>query len=92
MSRISVIPLEPGRYEVEVREGGTTTSHKVAVPSDLLDELGLSDLDPLAVVQETFAFLLDREPATSILTQFSLDQVPRYFPDFYEELRVRLGS
>ena len=92
MSRISVIPLEPGRYAVEVREGDTTTAHKVAVPDDFLDELGLTDLDPLAVVQETFAFLLDREPASSILPNFSLDQVPRYFPDFYQELRARLGS
>ena len=92
MSRVSVIPLEPGRYGVEVREGDTTTAHKVAVPDDLLDDLGLTDLDPLAVVQETFAFLLDREPASSILPHFSLDQVPRYFPDFYEELQARLGS
>lgn len=92
MSRISVTPLEPGRYGVEVREADTTTSHKVAVPRDLLDDLGLSDLDPAAVVEETFAFLLDREPASSILSQFSLDQVPRYFPDYYEELQARLST
>lgn len=92
MSRISVYPLEPGRYGVEVTEGDTTTTHKVAIPDDLLHHLGVTNLDPVAVVQETFAFLLDREPASSILPDFSLDDVPRYFPDFYEQLRVRLGS
>jgi hypothetical protein len=92
MGRIKVTPLGSGRYRVEVQEGNLTTSHEVGVPGGLLDDLGLSDVDPASLVEETFVFLLDREPAGSILPRFSLDQVPRYFPEYYDELRARLTT
>lgn len=90
MSEITITPMEPGHYGVQVTEGDTITSHRVAVPGSLLDDLGLDAVDPELVVRETIGFLLDREPATSIMTEFSLDQVPRFFPDYYDELRARL--
>ena len=91
MSDITVRSLGPGRFGVQVREGEVTTSHKVAVSDALLDDLGLRDADPGTVVRETFAFLLDREPASAIQGDFPLEQVATRFPDFYAELRVRVG-
>jgi hypothetical protein len=41
-------------------------------------------------VRETIEFLLEREPATAILPEFSLNDVARYFPEFPEELQRRL--
>jgi len=35
--------------------------------------------------------LLDREPATSIMKEFSLDQISRFFPDYTDELLRRLS-
>lgn len=90
MSEITVTAKEPGRYGVQVTEGETTTSHRVAVPDALLGDLGLEGVDPDLVVRETIGFLLDREPATSIMDEFSLDQVSGFFPDFYDELRARV--
>jgi hypothetical protein len=92
VSRITVRPLEPTRYGVEVTEGQVTTTHKVAVPPDFLDDLGIPDLDPGVVVEEAFAFLLDRVPASAIQGDFPIDQIARRHPDFYDELRSRLGS
>ena len=92
MSEITVTAMEPGTYGVQVTEGDTTTSHRVTVPEALLDDLGLVDVEPELVVRETIGFLLDREPATSILAEFSLEQVPGFFPDFYDELRSRLQT
>jgi hypothetical protein len=43
------------------------------------------------VVRESFNFLLEREPATSILREFSLYDIARYFPEFPDELRRRLS-
>jgi hypothetical protein len=83
--------MEPETYGVLVEEGNTRTSHRVRVPSALLDDLDLTDVDPVVIVEESFGFLLDREPATSILESFSLDDVPKHFPDFYDELRSRLS-
>lgn len=92
MSDIRVMPLEPDHFSVEVREGTVTRVHKVAVPPQLLDDLGLAGIDQAEIVHETFAFLLDREPGSAILGEFALDQVASYFPDFYDELKVRLRA
>jgi hypothetical protein len=92
MTDVVITPLEPGRFQAEVTEGHLTTSHRVLVPNGLLDELGLADVDRERIVRETISFLLDREPATSILPEFSLEDVPRYFPEFYEELGRRLSA
>ena len=92
MSDITITPMEPGHYGVQISEGDTTTSHRVAVPDALLDDLGLNGVDPELVVRETIGFLLDREPATSIMDEFSLEQVSGFFPDYYDELRARLEA
>jgi hypothetical protein len=43
-----------------------------------------------ALVRASFAFLLDREPASSILPKFSLDVIPRYFPEYRREIQSYL--
>lgn len=92
MTDIVITPLEPGRYRAEVSEGHLTTSHRVVVSDELLEELGIAAVAHERVVQETMRFLLEREPATSILPEFSLDDIPRYFPEFYEDLRLRVSG
>ncbi|MDQ4088879.1 MAG: hypothetical protein M3163_01005, partial [Actinomycetota bacterium] len=77
---------------VEVTEGEETTSHRVIVPPSLLDDWGLDDSDCEAVVRESFAFLMEREPASSILPEFSLAIIPRYFPEYRDELPDRLSG
>ena len=42
-------------------------------------------------MRASFAFLLDREPAGSILPRFSLDIISRYFPEYPTELRQYLA-
>ena len=91
MTEIDVTPMEPMRFGVQVREGDTTTSHRVEVPDDFLDNLRLTELDPAAVVKESFVFLLEREPATSIMRQFSLWDIRTYFPEYPDELQRRLA-
>ena len=84
-------PLEEAAFGVEVTEGDETTNHRVTIPEGLLDELGLAGTDPADVVRESFSFLLEREPATSILQEFALPEIEGYFPEFREELPRRLG-
>ena len=92
MSDIAVTPLDEGAFGVRVTEGDVHTDHRVTVPDDLLDDLGLAGADRGTVVREAFAFLLEREPATSILPEFSLDEIGRYFPEFTTELPRRLTT
>ena len=91
MSEITVTAMGPGQFGVQVREGDTTTSHQVTVPDELIEELGLPDVDQEELVEESFAFLLEREPATSILEEFPLTTISRYFPEYPDELRSRLS-
>ena len=41
---------------------------------------------------QSFEFLLEREPATSILRRFSLHVIGDYFPDYGAEMRRRAGA
>lgn len=91
MSEIQVTPMGPGRFGVQVREGDVETSHQVTVPEPFLDELGLGDADQEQVVRESIAFLLEREPATSIMQEFDLPTISRFFSDYPEELGRRLS-
>ena len=90
MTEVAVTPMEPGRFGVQVTEGTATTSHVVRVDDGALERLGLADADPERVVRESILFLLEREPATSILSDFSLEDIGRYFPEYTEEIPARL--
>lgn len=92
MSEITVTAMEPDHYGVQITEGQNTTSHRVFVPPALLDDLGLVDVDRERLVRETIGFLLAREPATSIMAEFALDDVPAHFPEYYDELQTRLAG
>ncbi|MBV8194641.1 MAG: hypothetical protein JOY80_03855 [Candidatus Dormibacteraeota bacterium] len=43
------------------------------------------------LVSESFRFLLEREPVTSILESFDLSVIERYFPEYRHEMADRLG-
>jgi bifunctional DNA-binding transcriptional regulator/antitoxin component of YhaV-PrlF toxin-antitoxin module len=91
MTDIAITPMEPGTFGVEVTEGTVTTGHRVTVPADLLDDLVLTDEDPVLVVRASVEFLLEREPAAAMLDEFSIADIPGYFPEYYDELKARLG-
>ena len=91
----AVITITPaGRHEfgVEVTEGSETTSHKVIVPPSLLDDWGLEETHSEDVIRASFAFLMEREPASSILPEFSLAIISRYYPEYKDELPERLDQ
>ena len=92
MGGIRISAAGPHEFGVEVTDGDQSTSHRVIVPPSLLAGWGLDDEDAEAVVRESFSFLLEREPADSILPEFSLAIISRYFPEYTEELPARLGA
>lgn len=78
-------------FDVRVRQGGSLSHHVVTVPSALAAHLGHPDADPERLVALSFAFLLEREPASSILRHFALDVIERYFPEYRQEMGRRLA-
>jgi len=76
-----------GTFHVEVRDGAVTTTHTVTVPPDLPQALGWAPGREGALVEQSFRFLIEREPATSILRRFSLEVIGDYFPEYRREMR-----
>jgi len=76
--------------EVTVREGSRDVStHRVSVAPEDLERLVPGAPDPADLVERSFAFLLDREPPSSILRSFDLPLIGRYFPEYEQEIRRR---
>lgn len=97
--QVSCEPVGPGegwRCSVRVADRGRTASFDVTArdPSGYLppgaDATNEAEIDRL--VSETFVFLLEREPVSSILSSFDLAVVTRYFPEYPAEIRRRLGG
>ena len=80
--RIAVTVRASGEAHVaEVTvNGAATTTHRVRVSRAELARYGGGDVAD--VVRRSFEFLLAREPNTSILREFDLSTIERYFPDF----------
>jgi glycine/D-amino acid oxidase-like deaminating enzyme len=83
-ARVAVACTAQGRdyrCEVTVYEGGSWTRHVVRLSGHDLERWarGRSAED---LVRDSFAFLLQREPKESILKEFDLSIIKRYFPDY----------
>jgi hypothetical protein len=90
--RIQATRGTDGTFSVEVHDGAVTTSHTVTVPPHLPEALGFAPDNETALVRQSFEFLLEREPATSILRRFSLDVIGDYFPEYAQEMARRVDK
>jgi hypothetical protein len=76
------------RYTVRV---GDRTTHTVTAPASSLQRLLAPGETAQAGIERALHFLLDREPAESILSRFALDDIARYFPSFWTEMARTRG-
>ena len=79
--------------EVALDQAGERTHHTVTVTPGDLNRWGegshREDVENL--VGRSFDFLLEREPASSILRRFDLSVIPRYFPEYDQVFGRRAG-
>ena len=92
MAEVTVVEQGGGTFLVTVATGSATTSHTVRVPAGLATTLGCAHVPEADLVRRSFAFLLEREPPSSILRTFSLEQIGDYFPDYPAVLRRALSG
>jgi hypothetical protein len=64
--------------------------HLVTVSRGELARLAPGHWEPTQLVEESFRFLLEREPATSILRKFAISDIERYFPDYPDVIARRI--
>ncbi|HSR24156.1 MAG TPA: hypothetical protein VLW53_11435 [Candidatus Eisenbacteria bacterium] len=78
-------------YDVTITDdAGAATHHCVSVPEPLLAELGVTAAQEPTLVRASLVYLLEREPAGSILRRFSLADIATYFPDYPTDISHRL--
>ena len=77
-------------FSVEVGGRKSGTSHVVTVHRRDLDRLTPGDVTAAELVEESFRFLLEREPKESILSRFDLTTIEDYFPEYEREIEKRL--
>lgn len=85
---LTVTALGARSWRVDLDGAG---SYEVSVPEGYLETLGLAAFAPERVLEESFRFLLEREPASAILRRFELSVIARYFPEYEKEIRRRLA-
>ena len=68
------------------------TRHRVRVTRHDLARLDPGATDPVALVRASFDFLLEREPKESIMREFDLTVISRYFPDYETEIRHHISQ
>jgi hypothetical protein len=79
--QISVESSGGAVYRVVVTQGRSKTSHEVTLTPE--DEARYApDSTPERLLEASFEFLLEREPASSILSRFALPVIERYFPEY----------
>jgi len=66
------------------------TRHRVRISREELERYGGSDVGGL--VRRSFEFLLEREPPESILREFDLSAIERYFPEYARVIRSPRGD
>ena len=72
-------------YRVVVTQGRTETKHEVTVtPEDVARYA--PGATPERLLEASFEFLLEREPASSILSRFALPVIERYFLEYPREI------
>jgi hypothetical protein len=90
MTDIRVKSAGNEEYEVTIDASGERTVHRVRVTERDRLQFG-PKATPEQLLQESFRFLLEREPPSSILSRFDLPVIGKYFPEYPAEIRKRLG-
>jgi hypothetical protein len=91
MAEIRVTHVGADEYSIEVQDRGGSTRHVVEVTLAALDRFA-GGTRAERLLEESFRFLLEREPKEAILRRFEISEIARYFPDYPAEIRRRLGS
>lgn len=86
MFDIRISKVSPDLFNVEVI-GNTKTTHSVSLNDDYHDKLTNKGSSKEDLIRRSFEFLLEREGNESILSEFNLKDINKYFPEFEERIR-----
>ena len=96
MSVVDVQKISEGKKEslfsVTVIDLKGSSEHLVAMNNDFYESYGISrEIKSEAIIEESYKFLLEREPKEAIMNQFNLSLIEKYFPQYRDEIKKRLS-
>lgn len=68
-------------------EAGSESAQRVTLSQSNYRRLSAGKIEPAELIKRSFEFLLAREPKESILPEFDLPLIGRYFPEYERELK-----
>ena len=91
---ISATLVDLYTYEVVVEgsEAVSETRHRVKLRPEYYQKLCGGTITHEWLIIQSFKFLLEREPNTAILSEFDLEEICRYFPEYEAEITARIGK
>ena len=87
MVSIKINEIKKNNFLVEVNDK-VKTSHNVVIHDKVYQQLTNGEISKYELLEKSFAFLLDREPNTSILTNFEIQIISHYFSDYANCVRT----
>ena len=87
--KIDIKKIDNDNFEVKVLNR-TTTSHKVNLDDNIYKKMTNKKISKLKLIELSFEFLLKRESNTSILSAFELSIINNYFPEFENEITIKI--
>lgn len=90
MATIRVEPLDDEEFRVEVEDETGSSRHRVTAPAEEVEELGAAGRAE-ELLEASFRFLLEREPRSAIMSRFQLSTITRFFPEYPDDIRSRMG-
>lgn len=74
-------------FIVTVEERGNKTAHAVTLNDNYYQDLTDGKITKEELLRRSFEFLLERESKESILSEFNLELIEHYFPEYEEKIK-----
>ena len=87
MISIKITEIKKNNFLVEVNDN-VKTLHNVVIHDKVYQQLTNGVISKYELLEKSFEFLLDREPNTSILTNFEIQIISHYFSDYANCVRT----
>ncbi|MEE2773864.1 MAG: hypothetical protein VYE27_03010 [Pseudomonadota bacterium] len=78
---IKVTKISKNKFKVVIKRNVVTT-HTVSVSDSIHRNFTKGRISKEQFVKKSFLFLLQREPNTSILSDFDIEVIEKYFPEY----------
>ncbi len=91
MPDLDITAADAHVYKVTITDdNGRESRHRVRVPESFLASLGLTAAQEAKLVRVSMDYLLAHESPSSIMREFTLEDIGRFFPGYPDEIRDRI--